>query len=302
MSSTQKQVVMITGASTGFGRLIAETLARKGHTVYATMRDVAGRNKTNVAEINALARRESLGLHTLELDVTSEASVVQAAGKVVEEAGRIDVAVNNAGFAMLGLTEAVTIEQAQKIMDTNFFGPVRVNRAVLPHMRKQGSGLLMHVSSGAGRIVIPGAGHYCSTKFALEALAESYHYELASQGIDSVIVEPGAYTTPIFGSMIKAADETRTATYGVTKDLPAKLDHILQSSGGDPQEVADVVLRIVETPAGQRQLRYRVSVADIGVDEINTVCAAQQARLLATFNLEKETTFVQRPAAATGSA
>ena len=292
-----KQVVLITGSSTGFGRLIAESLARHGHTVFATMRDPGGRNASNAAEIRALAERESLPLNILEMDVTSDASVERAVNICVQQAGRIDVAINNAGYALIGLEEAVTTEQAQQIMDTNFFGSVRVNRAVLPHMRRQRSGLLLHVSSGAGRVVFPAFGFYCATKFALEALAEAYHYELGAQGIESSIIEPGAYQTPVFGNMLKAADEARTATYGVASQIPAKIDKILNTTAGNPQEIADAVLAIVETPAGQRKLRYRVSPSDIGVDQINTLCAQIQQRLFEASGIAADTAFVQRSAA-----
>jgi NAD(P)-dependent dehydrogenase (short-subunit alcohol dehydrogenase family) len=292
-----KQVVLITGSSTGFGRLIAESLARRGHTVFATMRDPGGRNAANAAAIRSLAERESLPLNVLEMDVTNDASVERAVNICVQQAGRIDVAINNAGYALIGLEEAVTIEQAQQIMDTNFFGSVRVNRAVLPHMRRQRSGLLLHVSSGAGRVVFPAFGFYCATKFALEALAEAYHYELAPQGIESSIIEPGAYQTPVFGNMLKAADEARTSTYGVANAIPAKIDKILNTTAGNPQEIADAVLAIVETPAGQRKLRYRVSPSDIGVDQINSLCAQIQQRLLEASGIAAETTFVQSSAA-----
>lgn len=289
-----KQVVLITGSSTGFGRLIAESLARQGHTVFATMREPGGRNASNAAEIRALAERESLPLNVLEMDVTSDSSVERAVGICVQQAGRIDVAINNAGYALIGLEEAVTTEQAQQIMDTNFFGSVRVNRAVLPHMRRQRSGLLLHVSSGAGRLVFPAFGFYCATKFALEALAEAYHYELAAQGIESSIIEPGAYQTPVFGNMQQAADEARTATYGVAKQIPDKINKILTTTGGNPQEIADAVLAIVETPVGQRKLRYRVSPTDIGVDQINALCAQIQQRLFEASGLASD---VQRSAA-----
>jgi NAD(P)-dependent dehydrogenase (short-subunit alcohol dehydrogenase family) len=295
-----KQVVLITGSSTGFGRLFAETLARKGYRVFATMRDVKGRNAGNAAEIHALAKKESLSLQAMELDVTNDASVNLAAGTIVDEAGRVDIAINNAGYALLGLSEAVTTDQAQKIMDTNFLGSVRVNRAVLPQMRRQGSGLLMHISSGAGRVVIPGMSLYCASKFALEALAESYRYELAGQGIDSVIVQPGAYQTPVFGNVVTGADEGRAATYGVLRGLPTRVNGILASTSGNPQEVADAVLQIVETPPGQRQLRYRISAKDVGVDEINKVTAEIQSRMLQTFGLAGDTSFVQRNGAGTG--
>jgi NAD(P)-dependent dehydrogenase (short-subunit alcohol dehydrogenase family) len=294
-----KQVVLITGSSTGFGRLIAETLARHGHTVFATMRVPGGRNTTNASEIRALAKGESLPLNVLELDVTNDVSVERAVNICVEHAGRIDIAINNAGNALIGLAEAVTTEQAQQIMDTNFFSSVRVNRAVLPHMRRQRSGLLLHISSGAGRVIFPGFGLYCATKFALEALAEAYHYELAPQGIESSIVEPGAYLTSVFGNTAKAADDDRTDTYGVAKQMPAKINDFLTTMAGNPQEVADAVLNIVETPVGQRKLRYRVSRRDPGVDEINALCEHVQRRLFEASGIAADTAFVQRRAAGT---
>lgn len=292
-----KHVVLITGTSTGFGRLMAETLARNGHTVFATMRDPAGRNAVNAAGIRELAKKESLGLHVLEMDVTDEVSVEQGVRTAVEQAGRIDVAINNAGYGISGLMEATTTEQAQQIMNTNFFGCVRVNRAVLPYMRRQRSGLLLHISSGAGRLVIPGFGFYCATKFAMEALGEAYHYELAGQGIESSIVEPGAYQTAVFENFVIAADRGRTETYGAANQIADKVGAALTSSAGNAQELADAVLRIVETPTGKRELRYRVSVSNLGIDEINALCANTQARMLGAFGLSDAIRFVQRTAA-----
>jgi NAD(P)-dependent dehydrogenase (short-subunit alcohol dehydrogenase family) len=292
-----KQVVLITGSSTGFGRLFTETLARKGHTVFATMRDPGGRNAKNASEIRALAEKDSLPIHVLELDVTNDASVERAVDAAVAKAGRIDVAINNAGYYLSGLEEAVTTEQAQRLMDTNFLGPVRVNRAALPHMRRQRSGVLMHISSGAGRLVLPSAGFYCASKFALEALAEAYSYELASQGIESVIVEPGAYETPVFGNTVTAADQGRTDTYGPAKEIPAKLNAALSSTAGNAQEVADAVLRIIETPAGEKQLRYFVSPRDLGVDKINALSEQVQANVLEALGLAANTKFLKGKAA-----
>jgi NAD(P)-dependent dehydrogenase (short-subunit alcohol dehydrogenase family) len=293
-----KQVVLITGSSTGFGRLFADTLARRGHTVFATMRDPGGRNAKNASEIRTLAEKDSLPIYVLELDVTDDASVERAVDAAVAKAGRIDVAINNAGYAVSGLAEAVTTEQAHQLMDTNFLGPVRVNRAVLPHMRRQRSGVLMHISSGAGRIVAPSMGFYCASKFALEALAESYRYELASQGIESVILEPGPYETPVFGNMVTAADESRTSTYGAVKEIPAKLNAALSSMAGNAQDVADAVLRIIETPAGEKQLRYLVSPATLGVDQINTLSKQVQTNLLEALGLAADTKFVPGKAVA----
>jgi NAD(P)-dependent dehydrogenase (short-subunit alcohol dehydrogenase family) len=295
-----KQVVLITGSSTGFGRLFTDTLARKGHTIFATMRDPGGRNAKNASEIRALAEKDSLPIYVLEMDVTDDASVERAVDNAIAKAGRIDVAINNAGYYLSGLEEAVTTEQAQRLMDTNFLGPVRVNRAVLPHMRRQRSGVLIHVSSGAGRVVIPSAGFYCASKFALEALAEAYSYELAAQGIESVILQPGQYETPVFGNTVTAADEARTTTYGAAKEIPAKVNGALSSTAGNAQDVADAVLRIIETPAGERQLRYHVSPQNFGVDEINALSKQVQANVLEAFGLAADTQF--RKGKAVGSA
>src|SRR5712671_5689893 len=288
-----KQVVLITGSSTGFGRIFADTLARKGHTVFATMRDPAGRNAKNASEIRTLAQKDSLPIHVLELDVTDDASVERAVNAAVAKAGRIDVAINNAGYVVSGLAEAVTTEQAQRLMDTNFLGAVRVNRAVLPHMRRQRSGVLIHISSAAGRIIAPSMGFYCASKFALEALAEAYSYELAGQGIESVIVEPGQYETPVFGNTVRAADEARTNTYGAVKEIPAKLNAALSSNAGNAQDVADAVLRIIETPAGEKQLRYLVSPESFGVDQINALSKQVQSKVLEGFDLTADTKFVK---------
>src|SRR5258708_33024741 len=236
MIMNSKQVVLITGSSTGFGRLFADTLARNGHTVFATMRDPGGRNAKNASEIHALAEKDSLPIHVLEMDVTDDASVERAVDSAIARAGRIDVAINNAGYYLTGLEEAVTTEQARRLMDTNFLGPVRVNRAVLPHMRRQRSGMLIHISSGAGRVILPSGGFYCASKFALEALAEAYNYELAAQGIESVIVEPGQYETPVFGNTVTAADEARTNTYGAVKQFPDKINAALAFAAGHSQE------------------------------------------------------------------
>lgn len=273
-----KQVVLITGSSTGFGGLFTETLARKGHTVFATMRDPRGRNAKNASEIRTLAEKESLPIHVLEMDVTDDASVQRAVDAAVAKAGRIDVAINNAGYYLSGLEEAVTTEQAQRLMDTNFLGAVRVNRAVLPHMRCQRGGVLMHISSGAGRVILPSAGFYCASKFALEALAG---------------VEPGQYETPVFGNTVTAADEARTNTYGAVKEVPAKINAALSSTAGNAQEVADAVLRIIETPAGEKQLRYFVSLQNFGVDEINALSKQVQTNVLEAFGLAADTKFLK---------
>ncbi len=285
------KVVLITGTSSGFGRVIAETLARKKYHVFATMRDIKGRNATVARQIAELAKHESLSLQTLELDVTNDSTVEPAVSKVVLQSGRIDVLVNNAGYGVMDLAETVTTAQAQRQFDTNFFGVLRMNRAVLPTMRRQKSGLLLHVSSGGGRLVIPGMGLYCASKFAMEALAEVYRYELASQGIDSVVIEPGAYATPIMAKLEKGEDPKRKTGYGEMAEVPEKLKAKIGSSRANPQEIADAVLQIIETPAGQRHLRYRVGPGGPGVQRINAVTDEVQAQMLEAFGITAETKF-----------
>ena len=288
MASTAA-VVLITGASSGFGRLIAETLARQHYEVFATMRGIEGRNATAARELRALAERESLHLSVVELDVTDEASVERGIAAATGQAGRIDVLINNAAYGVIGLTESFTVEQAQRIFDANFLGIVRVNRAVLPHMRQKSRGLLMYISSGAGRIVLPCMGLYTASKFALEALAETYRYELAAQGIDSVIVQPGAYPTGILGKLEAGADGSRTATYGAVNEIPQKISALIGASKANPQEVADVVLQIIETPPGRRAFRYRLGAGAGGVQSINAHCEEIQQQILQAFGVSEVT-------------
>lgn len=289
--SGKAQVVLITGTSSGFGRLIAETLARRKFHVFATMRNTTARNAATARELQQLAQRESLNLHVLELDVTQDASVERAVNEVGARCGRIDVLVNNAGYGIMDLSETVTVAQAQRQLDVNFFGVLRMNRAVLPVMKRQGSGLLLHVSSGGGRLAVPGMGLYCASKFAMEALAETYRYELASQGIDSVILEPGAYSTPIADKLEAGEDPERKAGYGEMAKVPASVLQKIRNSRANPQEIADKVLQIIETPAGQRKLRYRLGPGGPGVERINTLTDEIQAELLQAFGITAATKF-----------
>jgi NADP-dependent 3-hydroxy acid dehydrogenase YdfG len=178
-------------------------------------------------------------------------------------------------------------------MNTNFLGVVRMNRAVLPQMRLQKSGLIVYISSGGGRVVIPSMGLYCASKFAVEALAESYHYDLSAQGIDSVIVQPGAYPTSVFSNIEHAADTARESTYGDVRRIAEQLLRQLGASKANPQDIADAVLKIIETPAGTRKLRYRVSPpgSGLGVDEINATSSRVQQQMLQALGLADITKF-----------
>ena len=288
-----EKVVLITGCSSGFGRVTAETLARKNCRVFAGMRDIKGRNASNAREVQALAEKEPLPLSPIELDVNDDASVDRAVEEVIRAAGHIDVLVNNAGLTIRGLTEAVTLEQTRRIFETNVFAVHRMNRAVLPHMRKRGSGLLIHISSQAGRVVLPGLGMYGASKAALEALVESYHYELAGQGIDCVLVQPGAYATAIGQNADKAGDELREESYGTGSEIPKTLVANL-GKRRDPQEVADAVLRLIESPPGKRPLRTDVGVTGDFVARLNKFTGQIQEDALDVFGLSPLTKFQSR--------
>ena len=256
--------VLITGASTGFGRDASERLARRGHRVFATMRDVDDRNAIHRDALQELAAREKLWLRVIELDVTSEESVQRAVDTALREAGHLDVVINNAGVFGIGVTEAYTPEQFQRMFDVNVFGLVRVNRAVLPSMRARRSGLLVHLSSVGGRVVAPAVGAYCASKFAVEAIADAMRFELLPFGIDSVIVEPGIYRTPIFDRIERPADEGRLASYGPAGEFADRVRGTFLGAINAPgapgsEEVADTLVRLVEMDAADRPFRTIVS-------------------------------------------
>jgi NAD(P)-dependent dehydrogenase (short-subunit alcohol dehydrogenase family) len=238
-----------------------DTLARQGYTVFATMRGVEGKNAAAATALRAWAAQESLALQPLELDVTDDASVEHTVGHVLAAAGRIDVVVSNAAVGYIGPIEGFTPEQVRAQFETNVVGVLRVNRAVLPQMRRQGAGLLVYVSSGAGRLVVPTLAVYCATKWAAEALAEGARYELASFGIDSVIVQPGGYPTDAAAKAVPPADTARLAPYGPTlAAFNAAFGATLEAGQvGDPQKVADAIAALIATGAGQRPLRTVVA-------------------------------------------
>src|SRR5258706_3810842 len=255
------QTILVTGSTSGLGRLTVETLARQGYIVFAGMRAVIGKNASAAEDLRALAQREQLAVHIVEIDVTDDASVEQGIASIVGITGRLDVVVNNAGIAYGGPLEAFTSEQVQQQFDTNVFGVLRVNRAALPHMRRQGSGLLLQIGSIAGRLALPFLGLYAATKFALEGLTESFRDELAPFGIDAAIIEPGTYPTPIAAKDLSAADTERAALYHSAIDAFMTPFYAANRSATppDPQEVADAVARVIAQPAGERPLHTVVA-------------------------------------------
>ncbi|MBD8547199.1 SDR family oxidoreductase [Sphingomonas sp. CFBP 8760] len=286
------KIVVVTGASSGFGKLTALELARQGHTVVATMRDVEGRNSAVRDELIDTARAEGHPLHVLEMDVADDASVETAIAGVVAQHGRIDVLVNNAGLMPVGVTEAYTVADVERLFAVNVFGAVRTNRAVLPHMRAAGSGLLVHVTSLMGRFTVPFFGIYAASKFALEALAETYRYELRGFGIDSVIVEPGAFPSNLIASSPEPSDTTVLAAYGEVAAIPGQIKaHADQQSDPAnpprPQRVADVIATLVNATE-RRPLRTVVMPEgqDFGVQQINDSVAPIQNGVLKAMGME----------------
>ena len=288
-----KKVILVTGAGTGFGRLVAELLARTGHSVYASMRDVAGRNAQNAEAITSLAATEKLDLHPIELDVGSQDSAHAAVGQIISAQGRLDVVINNAGMLVIGVTEAFTPEQALEVFNTNTVSWLRVNRAALPQMRRQGDGLIVYVGSVTSCILSPFQGPYCASKAAGDVLAETMHYENTRYGIDSVIVQPGAYTegTNHFGGARHAQDEAVTAQYDRIADLPPKLASRLSSlaqpgSRTDAGEVAEKIRDVIAQPRGSRPFRIVVDPQHHGAQEVNETRGAMQKDFMARFGIE----------------
>jgi len=256
-----EQTILVTRSTSGFGRLTVETLARQGYRVFAGMRAAAGKNAPAAEALRALAQREALALQTIEIDVTDDASVERAIAEIIETIGRLDVVVNNAGVSYSGPLEAFTLEQVRQQFEANVFSVLRVNRAVLPQMRKQGSGLLLQIGSIAGRLGMPFLGLYGATKFALEGLTESYHYELAPFGIDAAILEPGTFPTSISANRQVAADAERLALYQAAMNAFTAPFYAENRSATppDPQEVADAIAQVIAQPAGKRPLRTVVA-------------------------------------------
>jgi len=273
-----RKTIVITGASSGFGATSARHLADAGHTVYAGMRHTTGRNAPAVADAEAYATEYGVALRALEMDVADQASVDAAIATIIAEQGRLDVVVHNAGHMVLGPTEAFTPEQIAEVYDTNVLSTQRVNRAVLPHLRAQGDGLLLWVGSSSTRGGTPPyLGPYFAAKAAEDALAVSYAAEVARFGIDTVIVVPGSFTTGTnhFANAGHAADTDTTAVYethyaGLMDQVSAKLAEIAPADA-DPLDVARQIARVVDLPKGQRPFRVHIDPADDGAEAVNTL-------------------------------
>jgi NAD(P)-dependent dehydrogenase (short-subunit alcohol dehydrogenase family) len=260
------QVIVFSGASSGFGALTARALADAGHNVYAGMRNTTSRNADAVTQFSRYAASRHVELKPVEMDVSSKESVDAAITSIVEEQGRLDVVVHNAGHMVTGPAEAFTPEEVDDIYDTNVLGTQRVNRAALPHLRTQGSGLLVWVSSTSVKGGTPPyLGPYFAAKAAMDSLAVTYAAELARFGIDTTIIVPGSYThgTNHFAHAGHAADADIVAAYdvhyqGLLTDVAKRLAD-LAPADADTGEVAAAIVSAVDSPPGKRPVGDRLS-------------------------------------------
>jgi NAD(P)-dependent dehydrogenase (short-subunit alcohol dehydrogenase family) len=269
-----KKIILVTGASSGFGRLTAEALARSGHTVYASMRDTEGRNAPQVEAVAQFSRENRVDLRTIELDVQSQESVDQAVERVIVDSGRIDVLIHNAGHMVFGPAEAFTPEQYAELYDINVLSTQRVNRAVLPHMRQQKQGLLVWISSSSSAGGTPPyLAPYFAAKAAMDAIAVQYARELSRWGIETSIIVPGAFTsgTNHFAHAGKPGDEKVVAEYeagpyGGFGEQVQKAFAAIVPPDADASAVASAIVKVVDAPFGERPFRVHIDPTQDGAD------------------------------------
>ena len=281
-----EKVILITGTNSGFGWLSANSCAALGHKVYATMRDTKGRNAEK-----AKALVQQANIEVLDVEVTDGKSVTDAVAMIIKKEGRIDVVVNNAGVYATGIAETFTEEDLDKAMDVNVKGPWRIIRAALPQMRKQRKGLIINISSVAGRFSFPFQMVYNSAKFALEGLTEGLHYEVRPLGVDVVMIQPGAFPTDVWGKIVTGSDATVIAGYGdlakVPEQIGAGIGQMFEAMKPNPQLVADAIVKLINTPNGKRPLRTVVDPATGDFTEIaNKHVKEQYDNFLTAFGMQ----------------
>jgi len=285
--------IVITGASSGFGALAARALAKAGHTVYASMRDTAGRNAPQVKAAKEFSSENNVDLRTIELDVMSEESVNAAIQKIIADNGRLDVVIHNAGHMAFGPAEAFTPEQLAELYDINALSTQRVNRAALPQLRKQKQGLVIWISSSSSAGGTPPyLAPYFAAKAGMDAMAVIYARELTRWGIETSIVVPGAFTggTNHFAHSGRPADKARVGEYeagpykGFADDVMTGFASIVPADA-DASVVAEAIVKIVDAPFGKRPFRVHVDPTQDGAEVVNMVSDRVRAELLRRIGL-----------------
>jgi NAD(P)-dependent dehydrogenase (short-subunit alcohol dehydrogenase family) len=288
-----KNVIVVTGASSGFGALAVRALADAGHTVYASMRETQGRNAPQVEELEKYAHDQGVDLRAIELDVSQQESADAAIQTIIKENDRLDVVIHNAGHMVLGPAEAFTPEQYAQIYDINVLGTQRVNRAALPHLRARGEGLLVWVSSSSARGGTPPyLAPYFAAKAAMDSLAVSYAGELARWGIETSIIVPGSFTsgTNHFKNAGTPADQDRSQAYasGANASLAEESQKGLVAAeppNSDVATVADAIVNVVDLPFGTRPFRVHIDPAQDGCEVVNMVADRIRAEFLRRIGL-----------------
>src|SRR5437879_3021160 len=290
---SMKDVIIITGASSGFGALAARALARAGHTVYASMRETTGRNASQVEAAAEFAKENNVDLRTIELDVASEASAAAAIEQIIAAHGRLDVVIHNAGHMVFGPAEAFTPEQLAELYDVNVLSTQRVNRAALPQLRKQRRGLVVWVSSSSSAGGTPPyLAPYFAAKTGMDALAVVYARELTRWGIETSIIVPGAFTggTNHFAHAGSPADKARVAEYeagpyaGFADQVREGFASIVPADA-DVAAVADAIVKVIDTPFGKRPFRVHIDPTQDGAEVVNAVSDRVRAELLRRIGL-----------------
>ena len=287
MATSTKNVVLITGAATGIGNLTARALAQAGHIVYASMRDVKGRNADNAAELVEEGRRRNYDLRVVELDVTSQDSANAAVQAILDQTGHLDTVVHNAGHLFVGYVEAFTAEDVAHLFDVNTIGVHRVNRAALPHMRERRSGTLIYIGSTTSVVMPPFLGPYVASKTGADALAQVTAYEVGQLGIETTIVMPGPFTqgTEHFPNASHAGDTERAAGYAeldalVARNVDATSGLFPEGVDVHPRVVAEEVARVLALPVGERPFRTVVDFTQAGVEDVNAVMYRAQEEFI----------------------
>lgn len=282
--------ILVACASSGAGRSTALALARRGHTVYAALPMLDGPYTAAAAVLQQATQAEPWALHPLAMDVTCTASVQAAVAAIVDSAGVIDVVVHYTDSALIGITETVTVEQAQELFNADLFGALRVNQAVLPHMRRQGSGLLVYLSCTAGSLVYPFMGVYNAAKAALESMAQTLHYELYSLGIDTAVIQACAFASNVEARIHVAHGPAQAEAYGPVGAVAERFVRrfpvdILPAEVDIFHDVAELVAELMETPLGQRPFKAAIGAYTDPLQFVHQAVAAVQSQVLPRIGL-----------------